>query len=39
MTIQEYIARKRCEHATNMLKFTDYSVAVIAEPPKEVPRF
>jgi len=31
ITIQEYIARERCEHAANMLRYTDYSLAVIAE--------
>ena len=31
MTIQEFLAKERCEHAANMLKFTDYSISVIAE--------
>ncbi|MGL6201218.1 MAG: helix-turn-helix domain-containing protein [Lachnospiraceae bacterium] len=31
MTIQEYIVKERCIHAANMLKYTDYSIAVIAE--------
>ena len=31
MTIQEYVSKERCEHAANMLKFTDYGISVIAE--------
>ena len=31
ISIQEYVTKERCEHAANMLKYTDYSIAVIAE--------
>lgn len=31
ITIQKYIMRERCAHAANMLKFSDYTIALIAE--------
>ncbi len=31
MTIQQYIMKLRCEHAANLLKYSDYSIAQISE--------
>lgn len=31
MSIQQYILKERCEHAANLLKYSDYSIAVISE--------
>ena len=31
MTIQQYILQERCDHAANLLKYSDYPIAVIAE--------
>ncbi|GAA0790766.1 hypothetical protein GCM10008910_00910 [Faecalicatena orotica] len=31
ITIQNYIMKERCAHAANMLKFSNYSIALIAE--------
>ena len=31
ITIQKYIMRERCIHAANMLKFSNYSISIIAE--------
>lgn len=31
ITIQNYIMKERCVHAANMLKFSNYSIALIAE--------
>ena len=31
MSVQQYIVRERCEHAANLLKYSDYPIAVIAE--------
>lgn len=31
MTIQQYIIKERCEHAANLLKYSDYPVALISE--------
>lgn len=31
MTIQQYILKERCEHAANLLKYSDYSIAIISE--------
>ena len=31
LTLQQYIAKERCIHAANMLRFTDFSIPVIAE--------
>lgn len=31
ITIQKYIMRERCIHAANMLRFSEYSIALIAE--------
>lgn len=30
MTIQQYILRERCEHASNMLRYTNYPISIIA---------
>ena len=31
MTIQQYILKERCEHAANLLKYSDYPIAIISE--------
>ena len=31
MTLQQYVIRERCAHAANMLKYSDYSISLIAE--------
>lgn len=31
ITVQEYILREKCEHAANMLMYSDYPVSIIAE--------
>ncbi|MBD5455107.1 MAG: helix-turn-helix transcriptional regulator [Lachnospiraceae bacterium] len=31
MTIQQYILKERCEHAANLLVYSDYSIALISE--------
>ena len=31
ITIQTYIMKERCSHAANLLRFSDYSIAIIAE--------
>ena len=31
ISIQEYVLRERCKHAENLLKHSDYSIAMIAE--------
>lgn len=31
ITIQQYILKERCEHAANLLKYSDYPISVIAE--------
>ncbi|MBD5460720.1 MAG: helix-turn-helix transcriptional regulator [Lachnospiraceae bacterium] len=31
MTIQQYILKERCEHAANLLMYSDYSIAIISE--------
>ena len=31
MSVQQYIMKERCEHAANLLKYSDYPIAVIAE--------
>ena len=31
MTVQQYIMKERCDHAANLLKYSDYPIAVIAE--------
>lgn len=31
ITLQEYIIRRKCEHAANMLRFSDYPISLISE--------
>ena len=31
MTLQEYIVKRKCDHAANMLRFSDYPIALISE--------
>ena len=31
MSIQQYILKERCEHAANLLKYSDYPISVISE--------
>ena len=31
ITIQQYIARERCKHAANLLKYSDYPISIISE--------
>lgn len=31
ITVQQYIQRERCRHAANLLRYSDYSIALIAE--------
>ena len=31
ITVQEYIIREKCEHAANMLMYSDYPITIIAE--------
>lgn len=31
ITIQQYILKERCEHAANLLKYSDYPISVISE--------
>lgn len=31
ITVQQYIMKERCEHAANLLKYSDYSIPIIAE--------
>ena len=31
MTISQYVTRKRCSHAANLLKYSDYELSDIAE--------
>lgn len=31
ITVQQYIMRERCEHAANLLKYSDYPISLIAE--------
>lgn len=31
VTIQQYIMKEKCEHASNLLKYSDYSISAIAE--------
>lgn len=31
ITLHQYIVKKRCEHAANMLRYTDYSLSIISE--------
>lgn len=31
ITVQEYILREKCEHAANMLMYSDYPISIIAE--------
>ena len=31
ISIQQYILQEKCHHAANLLKFSDYSIALISE--------
>ena len=31
ITIQQYIMKERCEHAANLLRYSEYSISIIAE--------